>query len=267
MTARAEGVYYGLMVRPSVQRTLTPGPAITAVQRTRLFEAIVAQVRELIRDGQLRPGQRLPAERELAERFQVSRASLREAIRALEIEGLVVIRAGAGTFVSEEGFDAAMDVLARRLAAERESLADVAELRGILEPQVAALAALRATPEDVERMGRILAEQQQQIASGESGARADTAFHSAVAAASHNEAVTRLGVMLVDLLAPVRDESLQTPQRSARSLRSHRTILAAIREGDAETARAAMTHHTQSVSPGLSKEVPGGPQSHLEPIQ
>lgn len=253
------------MVRPPVQHTLAPEPAITAVQRTRLFEAIVAQVRELIRDGRLRPGQRLPAERELAEQFQVSRASLREAIRALEIEGLVVIRAGAGTFVSEEGFDAAMDALARRLAAERESLADVAELRGIVEPQVAALAALRATPEDVERMEQVLAEQEQQIALGESGARADTAFHSAVAAASHNEAVTRLGVMLVDLLAPLRDESLQTPQRSARSLRSHRSILAAIRKGDAEAARAAMTHHTQSVSLGLSKESPRGAQSHPRP--
>ena len=241
------------MVRPADQQTNVPDTFLTAVRRTRLFEGIVAQVRDLIRDGRLRPGQRLPAERELAERFQVSRASLREAIRTLELEGLVVIRPGAGTFVSEEGFEAAMDVLVRRLLAEREALADVVELRLLLEPQIAALAAQRATREDRERLETILREQEEQILRGETGAVADTAFHSAVALASNNQALVRLGATLADLLAPSRDESLQTPERSHRSLKSHRTILSAIQQGDAEAARQAMTEHIVSVDPGLSR--------------
>ena len=241
------------MVRPVDQQTTPFEASLTAVRRTRLFEGIVAQVRDLIRDGRLQPGQRLPAERELAERFQVSRASLREAIRTLELERLVVIRPGAGTFVSKEGFDAAMDVLARRLLAEREALADVVELRLVLEPQIAALAAQRATPEDKERLETILKEQEEQILRGETGAVADTAFHSAMASASQNQALVRLSATLVELLAPSRDESLQTPERSHRSVKSHRTILSAIQQGDAEAARQAMTEHIVSVDPGLPR--------------
>ena len=241
------------MVRPVDQQTAPFETSLTAVRRTRLFEGIVAQVRDLIRDGRLQPGQRLPAERELAERFQVSRASLREAIRTLELEGLVVIRPGAGTFVSEEGFDAAMDVLARRLLAEREALADVVELRLVLEPQIAALAAQRATLEDKGRLEVILKEQEEQILRGETGAVADTAFHSTLASASHNEALVRLSTTLVELLAPSRDESLQTPERSQRSVKSHRTILSAIQQGDVEAVDQAMTEHIVSVDPSLPR--------------
>lgn len=239
------------MVRPLDQQTTLAGDSITAVRRTRLFEGVVAQMRALIRDGRLSPGQKLPSERELAERFQVSRASLREAIRALEMEGLVVIRPGAGTFVSEEGFDAAMDVLANRLLAEREELADVMELRLVLEPQITALAAQRATPADFDRLEAILQDQAEQIQRGETGVVADTAFHSAVAAASHNRALERLSITLVEILAPVRDESLQTTERSYWSMESHRIVLEAIRAGDADVARQAMIDHIQ----GLIREI------------
>ncbi len=241
------------MVRPLGQQTTLTEDSITAVRRTRLFEGVVAQMRVLIRDGLLSPGQKLPSERELANRFQVSRASLREAIRALESEGLVVIRAGAGTFVSEDGFDAAMDVLANRLLAEREELADVMELRLLLEPQITGLAAQRATTEDVDRLEAILRQQAEQVQRGEIGVVADTAFHSAVAAASHNLALERLNGTLVEILAPVRDESLQTPGRSYRSMESHRTILEALRAGDAEAARQAMIDHIQSLIQELSR--------------
>lgn len=241
------------MVRPQDQQTTSPVTAFTAVRRTRLFEGVVAQLRDLIRAGSLVPGQRLPPERELAERFQVSRASLREAIRSLEMEGLVVIRAGAGTFVSEQGFDRAIDLLAHRLLAEREVLADILELRLILEPQIAALAAQRATAEDKRRLSAILKEQEEQIARGETGAAADTAFHSDVASASHNQALERLSVALVDLLAPIRDEGLQTAHRSLQSLQTHRAILAAIREGDEQAARLAMREHIVGVERGLSQ--------------
>ena len=241
------------MVRPLGQQTTLTEDSITAVRRTRLFEGVVAQMRVLIRDGLLSPGQKLPSERELANRFQVSRASLREAIRALESEGLVVIRAGAGTFVSEDGFDAARDVLANRLLAEREELADVMELRLLLEPQITGLAAQRATTEDVDRLEAILRQQAEQVQRGEIGVVADTAFHSAVAAASHNLALERLNGTLVEILAPVRDESLQTPGRSYRSMESHRTILEALRAGDAEAARQAMIDHIQSLIQELSR--------------
>lgn len=247
------------MVRPQGRQTTSTEESLTAVPRTRLFEGVVDQLRRLIREGRLVPGQRLPSERELSERFQVSRASLREAIRALEIEGLVVIRPGAGTFVSEEGFDAAMDVLAQRLLAEREALADIMELRLILEPQTARLAAERATSEDRAGMVQILEEQQQQINRGESGVVADTAFHSAVAAASHNHALERLSGTLVDLLAPSRDEGLQSRDRSLRSLRTHTEILDAVQSGDGEAAYQAMRIHIVGVDREINRTEPPVP--------
>ncbi len=188
----------------------------------------------------------------MGERFQVSRASVREAIRALELEGLVTIRPGSGTFVSAEGFDAAIDALARRLLAERQVLADIVELRLLLEPQIAALAAQRATPGNKQQLAAILKEQEEQIAQGKTGAAADTAFHSAVASASHNQALERLSSTLVDLLAPIRDEGLQTPERSQRSLQIHRAILEAICAGDEQAARLAMQEHIVGVERGLS---------------
>ncbi|MBI2871944.1 MAG: FadR family transcriptional regulator [Chloroflexi bacterium] len=245
------------MVRPAGQQTNSSNAAFTAIRRTRLFEGVVEQVKELIRDGRLRPGQKLPSERELAQRFQVSRASLREAIRALELEGLVVTRPGAGSFVSEEGFDAAVEALARRLLAGREELADVAELRLLLEPQVAALAAQRAVQEDKDRLEAILQEQSQQVQQGGSGADADVAFHSQVAAASHNQALVNLSGALADLLAPVRDETLQTPERSQASLASHRTILDAVMRGGAEAARQAMREHILGVNRSLLEKKGG----------
>ncbi|MBI2171398.1 MAG: FadR family transcriptional regulator [Chloroflexi bacterium] len=241
------------MVRPAGHQATSQEPPFTSVRRTRLFEGVVAQLRTLIKEGRLQPGQRLLPERELAERFQVSRASLREAIRALERDGLVVIRPGAGTFVSEEGFDAAVEALAQRLLEERQALADITELRLILEPQIAALAAQRATREDRNHLLAMLKEQQRQIAAGETGAAADTAFHSAVAAASHNQALERLSAILVDLLAPIRDEGLQTPDRSLRSLATHRAILEAVQRGDTEASRQAMQEHILGVQQGLAQ--------------
>jgi len=230
---------------------LTETP-FTSIPRTRLFEGIVAQLRALIKDGHLQPGQRLPSEREMAERFQVSRASVREAIRALEREGLVTIRSGSGTFVSAEGFDAVVEALARRLLDGRQVLADITELRLILEPQIAALAAQRATAEDKRRLAAILKEQEEQIALGDTGAAADAAFHSAVASASHNQALEGLSATLVDLLAPIRDEGLQTPERSQRSLHIHRAILEAVCAGDGQAAQLAMQEHVVGVEQGLS---------------
>ncbi|MFQ5861148.1 MAG: FadR/GntR family transcriptional regulator [Dehalococcoidia bacterium] len=224
---------------------------LRAIKKTRLYEEIVTQIGELIRDGTLRPGDRVPPERELAERFKVSRASVREAIRALELQGLVVSRPGAGTFVASESLDGVIHTLAQELLAGREALGDTLELRLLLEPQVAALAAQRATEEDKSAMRAILEEQARLVEGGLSGAEADVAFHTALARSTQNRALVRLGGSLVDILALSRDESLQTPHRSRQSLESHQAILLAIEQGDTEGARQAMERHITSVDGAL----------------
>ena len=222
---------------------------IKTIRRRRLHEDIVEQIQELVRDGTLKAGDRLPAERELAERLGVSRASLREAMRALELQGLVVSRPGAGTFINTERLDSVASIIASSLIDSDEVLADVFEMRRLLEPGIAALAAQRIMPEEIQRMEEILVDQASQVERGETGVEGDTAFHFAIARAAHNASLIKVVMTIADILWQSRDRSLQTPGRANRSLTSHRAILDLLRRHDTEGARKAMEHHIEVVEP------------------
>ncbi len=222
---------------------------IHQVTRRRLYEDIVQQFHALLRQGALKHGDRLPAERELAEQFQVSRSSVREAIRALELQGLVVSKRGSGTFINTENLDAALDLLAANLNGGAAALQDIFEMRHLMEPHIAALAAQRATADQVWRLREILTEQQRQIDLGETGVESDTAFHFTLAAATHNSALVKVVSAIEDILQMSRDKSLQEPGRPQRSLESHRRILRMVESGDAAGCRQAMDHHLTAVEP------------------
>src|SRR5713226_5184178 len=127
---------------------------IEPIRRSRLYQGIVEQIEGLLEKGDLRAGDQLPPERQLAEQFQVSRASVREALRTLELLGIVETRAGGGTFVRRTS----PDDLARPLSnliARGHTLADVIEVRGLIEPAIAASAAKRVTQEQLAELGEI----------------------------------------------------------------------------------------------------------------
>jgi GntR family transcriptional repressor for pyruvate dehydrogenase complex len=225
-------------------------------KKTRIYEIIVVQLSELIQDGTLRPGERLPPERELAAQLQVSRASVREALRSLELQGLLSSRQGSGTFIAAISQEELLRAFAR-LTEEGQTLRDIFELRFLLEPPIAAMAARRATPQDIARLEATLKEQEQQIHLGQSGVEADVAFHAALAQATHNGALLRLGATLMEVLAPSRDTHLQMPERSRLSLLSHRRILEAIQARSVTQARKAMEDHVVHVDRvlfGLAEE-------------
>jgi GntR family transcriptional repressor for pyruvate dehydrogenase complex len=227
---------------------------LKAIKRKRLYEDIVQQIQELVREGTLKPGDRLPPERELAERLQVSRSSLREAIRALELQGVVVSRPGAGTFINTDSVEDLVSTIASCLTAGRNDLSDIFEMRRLLEPQITALAVERATVTNVRRMAKTLQDQELQIAKGQTGVESDTAFHFAIAEATHNSALVRVFTTIADILRQSRDLSLQAPGRPQRSLDSHREILKKILERDMEGAREAMAHHISAVEPVILSE-------------
>ena len=222
-------------------------------QGQRLHESIVEQFHTLIQDGALEHGVKLPSERVLAEQLKVSRSSVREAIRTLELQGLVVSKHGSGTFVNTQSLDAVTTLMTSSLGVGLDALEaqlhDIFEVRHLLEPQLAVLAAQRATPEDVERLSSILVEQQRQIMEGETGVDADTEFHFALATATHNTALVKVVSAVEDVLRQSRDQTLQQPGRSQRSLDSHRHILDMVRAGDHMGARSAMEHHLTAVEP------------------
>lgn len=235
---------------------------IRSVQRRRLYEDIVQQFHSLIRQGVLQHGARLPSERMLAEQFNVSRSSVREAIRSLELQGLVVSRRGSGTFINTEAIESVVALLASTLSTGNETMKEIFEVRHLLEPQIAAVAATRADQDEVQRLADILEEQQQQLAQGETGVDADTAFHFALAAATHNSALVKVVSAVEDILRLSRDKSLQEPGRAKRSLDSHRQILEKVRSGDAEGARTAMEYHLTSVEPANISTIQPSAVSH-----
>jgi GntR family transcriptional repressor for pyruvate dehydrogenase complex len=222
-------------------------------QGQRLHESIVQRFHSLIQQGTLEHGAKLPAERVLADQLKVSRSSVREAIRTLELQGLVVSRHGSGTFINTQNLDAVATLMSSNLSGGLSEgaaqLRDIFEVRHLLEPQLAALAAERATPEDVGRLAAILEEQQRQIMEGETGVDADTEFHFTLATATHNSALVKVVSAVEDVLRQSRDQSLQQPGRAERSLASHRQILEMVQSGDHRGARDAMEHHLTAVEP------------------
>jgi GntR family transcriptional repressor for pyruvate dehydrogenase complex len=223
------------------------GVEIAPVKSTRIYEEIVRQVHELIAQGKLKSGDQLPPERELAEKFRVSRTSVREALRALGSRGLIEIRAGEGTFVRDVSVETLIEPLALVILPHREAVGELFEARRLLEPSIAALAARRATPEEIAEMERILGEQAGEVAAGRTGMGQDSAFHDAIAQSAHNRAITRIIHALMDLLAQSREESLHTPGRPTRSHEDHRRILDAIVRRDEVEAHRAMLDHLIAV--------------------
>src|ERR687896_2010650 len=150
---------------------------LKAVKKIRLYEEVVGQLHQLIEAGKLKVGDRLPSERELAETFRVSRSSVREAIKTLENEGLVMTRQGSGTFITAVTVEAIIQPLASLLSRGKDALIDLFEMRRLVEPGIAALAAERATPADIVRLKEICAAQEQQINHDTSAVDSDAAFH------------------------------------------------------------------------------------------
>ena len=225
-----------------------------SIKRRRLHEDIVQQFHSLIRQGRLKHGDRLPAERNLAEQFKVSRSSVREAIRSLELQGLVISKRGSGTFINTDNLDSVLALIAANLNANSDNLPDVFEMRHLLEPPIAALAAERATTEDVQQLREILEQQRRQIEAGETGVESDTAFHFALASATHNSALIKVVSAVEDILQLSRGRSLQEPGRPQRSLASHWEILETIESRDSQNAQRAMEHHLSTVEPGTTAD-------------
>jgi len=229
------------------------------VRRTKVYAEVASQIHRLIAQGRLEPGDRLPPERELAEMFGVSRTSVRDAIRVLEMRGLVEPRHGEGTVVKQIPIDAIVGPLADALAASKDLTADLFDMRRMLEPPLARVAALRATDEDITAMENILARQAERVRAGGIAIEEDNAFHYRIATAAKNQVVLRLMDVVMDLLRESRARSLQGPGRAERSLDGHRRILSAIRDRAPDAAVESMRLHIEEIEQVLS--LPGEPGS------
>jgi GntR family transcriptional repressor for pyruvate dehydrogenase complex len=212
----------------------------------RVPEEIVDQIRGLIGSGDLRPGDQLPSERELAEQFQVSRASIREALTAMQVMGLLErSRTGGGLAARGNHVWFTIAPLSTYLAT-RSHLVEQIEVRRMIEPEMGRLAAERATAEDLSRIEQCLLAMEADIEAGGLGAEADAAFHAAIAATTNNELLTRIVQLIGDAIREHR-EIFQTLDGARESLAEHREMLNAIRRGDGDAAYLHTRQHIDTV--------------------
>ncbi len=224
---------------------------LKAVIKRRAYEDIVQQVRNLIEKGKLKRDDQLPSERELSETFKVSRATVREAIVALEGMMLVNRRQGNGTYVIASSEEALVQPLAAALFHEKDDLIDIFSVRKVIEPGIAQLAAENAKPTEIGDLMQVLREQEQAIADGGDPFQNDTQFHHLLARAARNRVLERLLLAVKDLLGQTRVRYMQTEDRKLRSLQGHRDILDAVKNRDGVAARKAMRRHLEEVEETL----------------
>ncbi len=219
---------------------------IQTVDTDRLYKKIARQLSDLIDAGEFAPGERLPAERQLAEQLGVSRPSVREALIALEIEGKVEVRVGAGVFVVAP---ALAPVLAA--AEEGEGPFELIRARWMVEGETAACAAREATPADLAAIRAAVDDLARLQVGAERTDAPDRAFHLAVARATHNGPVAAVVQLLWDqgrgAMWKLMERHFETPALRAATLRDHRAVLDAIAAHDPAAARAAMRHHLERV--------------------
>jgi GntR family transcriptional repressor for pyruvate dehydrogenase complex len=228
------------------------------IQRNKVYEEVAQEIERVILK-KLRPGDKLPSERELAEMLSVSRSSIRDAIRGLELRGLVAPRQGAGTIVCELSTDSLANPFGNALKRRREQVSEFLDFRKMLEPPLAARAATHASAGEISEMEEILQRQDAKQARGDDAVAEDAEFHYSVALASGNSVVLKVLDMIMDLLRETRKRSLQVEGRPQKSLAGHRRILAAIKRHDAEAAKSAMRRHIEDVEEIVLNEFLTGP--------
>jgi GntR family transcriptional regulator, transcriptional repressor for pyruvate dehydrogenase complex len=221
--------------------------ALRPLRRSRLYEDVVERLRELIDVQELGPGDRLMSERELAERLGVSRTSVRQALTALEVMGLVRVRHGGGVFITRAPDDV-LPSLATKLLDSYERLPAVIEVREAIETQTARLAARRREEPDLRAMRDALQRMEAAIESGGEPADADAEFHTAIVRAARNPLLEKLWNDLAEPIDQTRRASLARPGRPPRSLAAHRDILEAIEAGDEDRSAASMREHISVVA-------------------
>jgi GntR family transcriptional regulator, transcriptional repressor for pyruvate dehydrogenase complex len=223
------------------------------VQTTKLFEQITEQIEQQILRGDLQSGDRLPTERELAEQFHASRTAVREAMKILAQKGLLEMRPGRGTIVINGTSQALRDSLGLMLRVARvDSARELVEVREILEPEIAALAAVRATERDVVDLRKAVETMDAHLHDADAFISADNFFHQALARATQNALVLTLMDPIMELLSEQRKQIFFVDGGPLRGQFHHKQLLDAVGHHDCEAARNAMRAHLQQVRADVS---------------
>jgi GntR family transcriptional regulator, transcriptional repressor for pyruvate dehydrogenase complex len=231
------------------------------IKTKKIYEEIVEQIKQLMAAGNLKPGDKLLSERELAEQLQVSRASVREAIRSLEMMAFVDIKPGEGTFVRNPNTDEIILPLAMFLAVEKSSLLDMLEIRRVFESAAAGMAAERASEDEIDQIRAAYEHMKESINvhDSEKGEEYDTLFHYSIAEATHNNLLIRLFRTISEdfsrSISAARRQLFLDEHNPQIILDQHRRIYEAIKERNPKKASSTMLEHLTFAEQELNKKM------------
>ncbi|MFH1293248.1 MAG: FadR/GntR family transcriptional regulator [Pseudomonadota bacterium] len=217
------------------------------VKKEKIFDDIVKQIRKLIKTGAIKTGDKLPPERDLAQSFRVSRASVREAIRALEAAELVNTRGGDGTYVVAHSVENLTEPFAAAMVGGRESLMDIFAVRKMIEPNIASLVAKRASNYEISQLKKIISLQKKDSNDPNLVTETDSAFHLFLAEIAKSGVFLKVHNTLKELTSQTREEFLQEGDRPRISIEGHEEIVSAIEKRDPSFAKNAMLRHLRNI--------------------
>jgi GntR family transcriptional repressor for pyruvate dehydrogenase complex len=223
-----------------------------AIDQKSVVQAIQEQIRSLIREGRLAPGSKLPSEKDLMEQLSVSRPTLREALHMMVGEGLLEVRPGRGTFVREPTSAAAIQTEVVSLLLASEDIEEIQEVRKILEPEVAARVAQRATDEDFDDLATILEEMAAAVDAGASPFETAWAFHRRLPQAAGNAAMAKIVDIIYEMIRTSEQPLYDRYFNPQQELHDHQELVEVLKRRDPKQARAAMIAHLKDVDEHLT---------------
>jgi GntR family transcriptional repressor for pyruvate dehydrogenase complex len=228
------------------------------IKPKKIYEEVAEQIYELIRNGQLKPGDKLDSVQQLAENFQVGRSAIREALTSLRAMGLVEMKQGEGTYVKEFGKDQIPFPLSTAILMNKDDIAQLLEVRKIIETGTAAAAAKRRTEQDISKMEMALNAMLEAQGDEELGEKADLQFHLSIAEAAHNPLLMGLLNQVSDIMVETMRETrrvwLYSKQTTVKQLyNEHVAIFEAIKKAEEEEARNRMIYHLDNVEEIIKK--------------
>jgi GntR family transcriptional regulator, transcriptional repressor for pyruvate dehydrogenase complex len=229
-------------------------------EKKKTYQVMVDKITEFFLAGNLKEGEKLPPERELASQFKVSRTSIREALRTMELNGLIEIRQGGGSYVKASDFQSRKEeITAAIIKAENHLVYEMLELRRALEVESAFLAAKRATSIDLGMLRTALENMALSTENVELGLKADLDFHIGIVQATHNsifiDLIHTLSEHMKETIRATRSHRFTDPERHEDTMDEHKEIYLAIASGNANRAKELMEEHITRIREELTESI------------
>lgn len=228
----------------------------TPIKNTKVYEQVIEQIKRMIMDGTLKKGDKLPTERDLAVQLQVSRASVREALTALDVIGLVESRQGAGNYIRENFENNLFEPMSMMFMLEKGTPTEILEFRQVLEVEAAVLAALRIDDEEVVVIGDII-NRMKTCTDKDQDVVLDKEFHFTIAKASKNLLIINilqvLSQLIDEFIKDSRKKILMAEDNKAKITVQHERLYRALKNRDKDEAKSAMEDHFKLIAEHINE--------------